>query len=231
MNQLVIAASENYRQPHESAEDYANRIYQLSLTKASNAAEFGKRIHSAVEVYPQLTIDQEIMPWFLEFEKWWISREIEFIKREKILLDHDLGIAGTTDLIARSKGKKKIFDYKTQDVKVDDKGNKKPAFYDSWVRQLSFYSVAEAKESGSFPYIDACVSVIIDSNPGGLIYEREWTKEEVLSAYQDFCLAAYSWFKGNLKRKPFWPARNGPWSVEIGVKMPAAEYFYESKTN
>ncbi len=220
MNQLVLAAAENFRQPHESVEDYGNRVYQISQTKARDAALFGKELHAAVEVYPQMPMNQEMMPWFLKFENWWKANDVIPIARESVLLDHDLGVAGTADLIAHHRGLRAIVDFKTQDVKVDDKGNKKPAYYDSWPRQLAFYAVADSKNSQTFPLLPRCISLILDSNPNGELYEKVWEKNEILSAYEDFTIAAYQWFKGGLKRKPYWPAANGPWGLDVGVPQP-----------
>lgn len=215
MNELALAACENPRQPHESDDDYANRIYEASLYKARTAATFGKALHAAVEIYPQIPLDQELLPWFFKLESWWTANNIEPIQREARLVDHDIGVAGTTDLICLYNGRRAIVDYKTQNVKTDSKtGKKKPAFYDSWPRQLSFYGVADAKVNGAFPEIPEHISLVIDSNEGGEIYEKVWDKAEILSAYEDFVLATWCW----QKKKKYWPA--GAWTITQNIPMP-----------
>jgi hypothetical protein len=215
MNQLVIAASENARQGHESTEEYANRIYELSMEKATKAAEFGKEVHAAIEVYPQMPLNPVMAPYFDEFGKWCSENITEIIGTEMVLVDNDIGVAGRGDW----KGTHKtlgtvILDFKTQDVKKDDKGRKKPAFYDAWPRQLAFYAVADAKLSGMFPAIPTCISLVIDSNEPAPPFIKVWDRDEIKSAYEDFVLAVYAWHK----KRRYWPV--GQFSVTAGVPMP-----------
>lgn len=220
MNQLVISACENPRYLGESDQQFAQRIYDISNTKARNAAAFGKRIHRALEEYPvQPAFD--LLTHFINFQKWYESSIESCVHSEEILLDHELGVAGTTDFIGYGKGDisgRVVADWKTQDVKTDDKGRKKPVFYDSWGRQLSFYGATDAKIAGAFPVLPTCVSVIIDSNPDAGIYVKVWTKEEMVSSYEDFVIASYRWFK----RKSYWPQTSGPFSVKISLPMPSS---------
>lgn len=221
MNELVVAAAQNQRMPHETDEGYCNRIYQISLEKARTAATFGKEIHDAIEHYPQIPMDEKLQGWISEFGQWYDGAIEHPLHQEKIVLDHDLGVAGRCDFIGIGKGQfggqLVIPDWKTQNVKKDDKGRKKPAFYDSWPRQLAFYAVAFAKETGTFPdNLPICMSVVIDSNEPCPPFVKVWTKEEILSAYQDFVIAAYRWFK----RKKYSPQPNGMFSITPSVPMP-----------
>jgi hypothetical protein len=216
LEQYGLAAAANQRMPHESESDYASRLFDISLTHARNAAEFGKELHDAAQYYPQLPINQFLLPWVARFEKWWNSNQVDPIAREIVLVDHDLGLAGRTDMICQLKGRRTIVDYKTQGVKKDDKGRKKPAYYDSWVRQLAFYAGADAKATGLWPDLPDCVSLVLDSDEGGDVYDRAWTKEEILSAYEDMAIGVFQW----QKKKKYFPAANGRWSVLCGVPMP-----------
>lgn len=207
-NQLVIAASENYRQPHESGEQYAQRIYDLSNEKAKDAAEFGTALHDAIEKYPQMPLDPKLAPWFDKFSKWWDENVDVPIRSESVVVDNDIGVAGRLDRVVQLKnGRRCVIDFKTQDVKVSESGKKKPAFYDSWPRQLGFYSVCDAKDIHSFPQIADCMSLVIDSNEGGEIYQKMWDGEEIIDAYRCFVAGCYLYFKG----KEFWPSGK-PWS-------------------
>lgn len=206
LNQLVIAACENPMQPHENPQQYAQRIYEISMEKATVAAEFGKKVHDACEKYPQEP-SPDVRHWYDKFDGWYKGAIRETIQPEYVILDHDIGVAGRTDLkcILRD-GRLAIIDYKTQDVKVDDKGRKKPAFYDAWPRQLGFYAVGDAKTTGLFPQIPECISLIIDSNDGGEVYAKHWEKQEILDAYRTFVAGAWLWFD----KRGFWPV--GSWS-------------------
>ncbi len=219
-NELLIAAANNYRQPHENDEQYCQRIYDISLNKSITAANFGKKIHHAIENYPRPSTDPELQPWLSRFAQWYEANVECPLSREGILLDHDLGLAGTCDFIGRGRGQFAgqiiVPDWKTQNVKKDDKGRKKPVFYESWPRQLSFYSVAEAKRANNLSLIPTCISAIIDSNEPDDLFVRVWTKEEILSAYEDVVIAAYRWFK----KRGYYPHPKGMFKIGFNLDMP-----------
>lgn len=211
MTQLIQACVDNQRMPHEDVDQYAQRIYDISNNKARAAAEFGKEIHDAVDNYPNVP-PAHLLPWFSKFCEFYEANIERKIASEVVLLDHDICVAGRGDFIGIGKGLfngKIVLDWKSQDVKTDKKGRKTPNFYDSWVRQLGFYAVADAKGSGEFPFIPQCASVIIDSNEGGEIYHKLWPHDEVIKAYENFVAGAWLW----CRKRDYWP--NGlPWNIE-----------------
>lgn len=214
LNELAEAAYDYPPMEHESKETYAQRVYEVSLTKSLVAADFGKEIHDAIEHYPQMPLDPKLVPWIEKFEPWYKENIDMPLASECILFDHDLGLAGRCDKVAIGKGKfeGKIIlpDWKTQRVKLNKKGKKEPAFYDSWCRQLAFYCVSYAKLNGCWPdNIPVAISVIIDSNEPDSPFVKVWTTEEIRSAYEDVVLAAYSFYK----KRQYWPQPNGP--IEI----------------
>ena len=219
MNELAAAAASTFKQAHETEEDYANRIYEISLEKSRTASEFGKEIHAAIEDYPQYPLDPGLHPWVERFGEWYDLNVDTAITREKVLLDHQIGVAGRCDFIGSGKGpfadQRLLIDFKTQNVKKDKAGKPKPAFYDSWPRQLSFYGVSDAKETGSFPdHIPTCLSLVIDSNTPGAPFVKVWGKEEILDAYVDFVTGAYLWFS----KRSYWPC--GRWAPTFPFQMP-----------
>jgi hypothetical protein len=216
MNELAMAANDNPKQAHEDDEAYCQRIYDISLEKALIAAEFGKKVHDAIEHYPQMPLFPEVLPFFDKFAPWFDTHVREVAGREKILVDHDLGVAGRTDMIAMIDGVITVEDTKTQGIKPDSKGRYKPKFYDDWVRQLAFYSVAYAKESGTFPSIPPCVSVVINSITPMEPFVKVWSKEEVLFGYKEFVCAAWHWFAS----RGYWPQPKGPFDVTSTIPMP-----------
>jgi hypothetical protein len=228
MNQLVMAACAHQRQPHETDEGYANRIYQVSLEHSKSAAEFGSALHDAIEHYPQMPLDANLVPWLDKFGIWYSANVNHPLHQEKVLLDHDLAVAGRCDFIGIGKGKFEgqtiIPDWKTQDVKKDDKGRKKPNFYPSWARQLSFYAVSFAKEAGTFPMgIPTCISVVIDSNEPEEPFVKVWEKEEIQDAYTTFVVGAWLYFSGAGNRKPYWPHKKNQLQIGLSVPMPFDE--------
>lgn len=228
MNQLVIAAAQNYKQPHEDEEQYANRIYNLSLEKATTAADFGKDIHDAIEKYPNPPKSGVLVPWMQGFGVWYDSCVAAVRHREKVLFDHALGLAGRCDFIGEGKGpfegKVIVPDWKSQNVKKDPKtGKKKPAYYDSWPRQLAFYAISYAKgDSQRVPRsseIPVCISVVIDSNEPCEPFVKVWSTDEILSAYEDVIIGAYTWFK----RKKYFPSPDGLFKVGFSLPIPESD--------
>lgn len=220
MDELAKAAAGTFKQLHESEEDYANRIYEISLGKSKEATEFGKEIHDAIEGYPMYPLNAELAPWIDRFGRWYDVNVEEVLHRERVVLDHDIGVAGRCDFIGLRKGEVIMCDWKTSGVKKDDKGKKKPVFYPSWPRQLAFYAVAYAKETKTFPSLPRCISVVMDSNEPDDPFVKEWTNAQIVSAYQDFVVGAWLWFGGRGIRKPFWPAPSGAWSLTPSIPMP-----------
>lgn len=212
--QLIQACVDNQRQPHEDVEQYAQKIYDISNNKARVAADFGKEIHDAMDNYPNPP-PPHLQRWFDSFSNFYESNIAEKRHSERVLLDHDIGVAGRTDFIGMGLGflnGRVLADWKSQDVKVDDKGRKKPAFYESWQRQLAFYAVADAKETGMFPQIPRCLSVIIDSNEDAQIYTKLWTPEEMIQAYEEFVAGTWLWCRSRGKGG-YWP-NGGEWKIQ-----------------
>ena len=208
ITELLEAASSNYKQPHESIEQYEQRLYDISVEKAKDAADFGKEVHDGIEHYPQMPLDPKLHPWITQFGNWYDSEGFTTVCSEKIAVDHDLGVAGRLDRVVSKAGKLFLPDFKTQGIRAKGKAGKKtPMYYESWPRQLSFYAVAYAKEVGMFPEIPDCMSVVIDSTEATPPYVKIWTKEEIASAYRQFVVACWRFFD----KRDYWPAANGKW--------------------
>jgi hypothetical protein len=205
LDQLVQACVDNPRQPHESVEDYGQRVYEISNTKARVASEFGKKIHSVVENYPIVPGDALLVSYYDKYAQWHEKNIESVVESEGTVLDHSIGVAGRFDkLVVHRQYGLVMVDYKTQGVKKDKKDRKVPVFYESWIRQLGFYANAKAKQNGSAR--PRCLSVVIDSTEVSDPYENLWTEEEQQSGLEDFTYAAFGWFK----RKHYWPI--GQWN-------------------
>ncbi len=205
--QLTKAAFENPRQPHEDIDDYSQRIYLVSLEHAKAAANKGVAIHTAIDGIYEIA-PPEIEPFIAGTRKWFNENIVSIVSSEKVVLDHDISVAGRMDkrVIHRKYGLCTL-DYKSQGIKTVKGKKNKPGFYDSFARQLAFYAAGEAKSEGSYPKLDTCISLVIDSIDPSAPYENVWTHDEILSAYQDFVIAAWGWHK----KRNFWP--NRPWDL------------------
>lgn len=208
MERIAEAAFNNPRQPHEQVDDYSTRLWELSLEHASDASSFGTEFHKGAEGKP---VSGAMQPFIDKYNIWKQENIIQVVTHEKVLLDHDIGVAGTMDtrMVHKTHGLVTA-DFKTQGIKTDKRTGKKNKanFYDSFIRQLAFYDSVEAKAAGSFPALGPCLSIVIDSTEATTPHERLWTKAETLAAYEDFLIAVYAYYK----RKNYWPVGN--WKLE-----------------
>ena len=218
-NQLAQAAYAYPRMEHETEETYCNRIYQISLEHSKKAANFGSEVHEAIDHYPQMPLNPDLHPWMERFGVWYDKNIGDTIAAEKVMVDHDLGVAGRCDRVCIHKptGRRMVPDWKTQGVSKNPKGKKTPGFYDSWVRQLAFYAICDAKEQGVYPQqVPMVMSVVIDSNEPDDPFVKIWDDEEVKLAYEEVSLASYHYFR----KRNFWPHLGERPSISFSVKQP-----------
>ncbi len=208
-DQMLKAAFENPRQPHEDYERYAQRLYELSTQHRDEAAEFGTDLHKAVENLPFIP-DGYLKPYIEKIMAWQAENVISVLEQEQVVVDLEIGVAGRKDqkILHKTYGVLPL-DWKTQGIKNDEKGRKKkPGFYPSFVRQLAFYESVDAKKEGRYPKFNHALSIVIDSTEAANPYERLWTPEEMHSAYEDFLIATYMYYKS----KDYWPI--GRWDLQ-----------------
>lgn len=202
-NQAVFSALTLPRIPGESDNDFASRAAEDSNKQSSEAAEFGTRIHKAIEgLETGEPLEEELRPYLESYAKWRHNEVESVLCNEKTLVSKRLGFAGTVDMIAIVKGLGFcIIDFKTQGVK------KKAAFYPDWCYQLSAYSQM-AFENGIIhtPFING-VSIVINSTKPDDIAIRVWNPEEMSEGFEVFQCLAYVWSV----QKKHWPV--GKWNM------------------
>jgi hypothetical protein len=219
--QILIACVENPQWPDEELEDYAKRIEELANTKSRVASEFGTKVHDACENYPDGEPEESIAQFVMHFGDWF-NRDIQsVVARETVMLDHEIGVAGKTDMVSMMRNAehgRAVVDYKTQGIKYDKKTGKKnkPIFYPSWARQLAFYASCDSKNSGMWPNMPTCISVVIDSTEPGPVHVKVWDRQEILDAYHDFVIGVNCW----CRKRNYWPGSLGQWNVSPTCAMP-----------
>lgn len=213
-NQILKAAADDSRQPHESVEEWCQRIIEKSNEVTSTAAEFGTKVHKGIEEYllqGEFANSNEVSPWVSQFASWAQTQGLSMMYSELCVALPHMGVAGRTDFIGTMNSVKKensyepdivVADFKTQNVK-EGKG---PAFYDSWARQLAAYAYGAAYTL-NLPSIPRCMSIVIDSNKPSEPVVKLWTKEEIERAWMQFQTQAWLWFDD----RQYWPC--GQWEV------------------
>lgn len=206
--QVFQATRENKKLKKETDDEYMKRIFDIAKEHAMNAANRGTNIHSVLEKYPSRTSDQELAPYFDVFAEWYQENILATIETEVCVVDHDIGVGGTIDLVAETKQwGLAIIDYKTSEFKYG-----KARFWPSYRAQLAFYAKAWQKRCGlSRP--PAIVNVGINSTEPLPCQHAAYTVDEQEQAYREFLATAYLWFSSN----KYWPVSPGSWGIHMHV--------------
>jgi len=184
----------------EDLKAYVDRIKKASGKIAETAADFGTRLHDALQHFPQYPMDLQIIPYFEKYAAWHDANIVEIIGSELVLANDQIAVAGTLDKVVRHKTHGLlVIDYKSQDVKA------KPAFYSSWARQLSFYAKTWAKKNCC--ETPRLMSLIVDSNEPKAPIAQLWSDEDAEKAWKETVAHAWLW----AAERDFWA--NGPWEI------------------
>ena len=189
----------------DDLENYKKFISDLASKKGTDAADFGTRLHDALDIFPQMTIDQDLAPYIEAFAPAYHDMVSERVSSEIMLADQDVGVAGRTDLVAVTKEHGlAIIDYKTSKFR-----NGKASFWDSYKIQLAFYAKCYQKQFGlkKPPRIINCG---INSEQPMMPQWKVYTVDEQEQAYKEFLCIAYLWFS----TKKYWPMNDKVWKVE-----------------
>lgn len=210
-NNLIQTLIENPRGPMESPEQYKERVSNLAENKRIEAAEFGSKLHNALENYPSVCTDETVSAHYEACLPWLKANVAKVLGNEVMLAHKQMGFAGKTDMVYEDHaGQVWIVDFKTTGFKKTKTGKwAKPSFYQSWVRQLSFYAVCwQLKHGGPLPRV---VSLAINSGEPCEPVARVWTEDEQEQGFNEFVCAAYLLSC----EKDHWPS--GAWSVAIVI--------------
>jgi len=189
----------------DDLENYKKFISDLASKKGTDAADFGTRLHDALDIFPQMTIDQDLAPYIEAFAPAYHEMVSERVSSEIMLADEDVGVAGRTDLVAVTKEHGlAIIDYKTSKFR-----NGKASFWDSYKIQLAFYAKCYQKQFGlkKPPRIINCG---INSEQPMMPQWKVYTVDEQEQAYKEFLCIAYLWFS----TKKYWPMNDKVWKIE-----------------
>jgi len=203
MNQIFDAVANNPKAADESEKQYKERITEISGKKSKDAAEFGTRLHDALDQYPQLPLEQDLRPYVEKFAPEYDKRIKSRIASEIMLYDPYTGVAGRTDLVADTyEYGIAIIDYKTSKFK---KG--KAVFYASYKVQLAFYAKCYQMKMG-LADTPAIINVGINSLEPDVPQWKVYTALEQKQAFAEYLAVAFLWFS----TKKYWPTGDHtPW--------------------
>lgn len=185
--QAILSALTLPRLENEPIEVFARRIVEDSQAQASEAADFGRKIHKAIEAWllkVPAPVDPEVEPYLKHLKDWAAENVEEVYRAEAVVVDPNLGYAGTLDLHCRLKGiGDSVLDFKTQGVK-----DGKPTWYKDWGLQLVAYKKALGVEC-------VLVSIVIDSKEPGPIWCNQWDEHDKLWDVFQSAMKIWCWQK------------------------------------
>ena len=136
-DQLLRIAYDNPPQDGESYERYADRCLVEHEKPVEEAADFGTKVHDAIEAYfTGQHIPDELLEYIQPALDWKQEHSLNFIEFEKMLVNPNHGFAGTVDIVGQGvEGSKFILDWKTRKTKP----KVKVTSYDFQIHQIAAY--------------------------------------------------------------------------------------------
>jgi hypothetical protein len=182
--QVLMSALTLKRNALETEDQFAARIIDDSKRQASEAAAWGTKFHAiahGINTGNHCFPADQMQGWALAYDEWYGANIVRTIAAETVLVDTEVGYAGTCDLIAEHQEYGLVFaDYKRQDVK-----NGKASFYSKWLYQLAAYRHAYKMDG-------VCLSIVVDCNSPTL-HVKVWDDDEVQRGWGVFSALTKVW--------------------------------------
>ena len=205
--QAVMAALTLPRNPGENEDAFAQRVVADSQTTRDSAADFGTAFHAGAEqVAHALAVDKEhpAAAWLHHYFAWYRRNVVSLRWTEAVLVNHDMGYAGTADLlIDHAVHGLTLVDLKTQKIStphpspLPGRGGEgdgaqriarptKAKPYSTWCYQLAAY-----RKALGLPV--KCLNLIVNSNEPSEPIEHVWSAEELETGWRAFMAAHQLW--------------------------------------
>ena len=173
MKTLRIDASSRIRSPRDTA------------------ADFGSEIHNAIEHYfDGKPIPDHLLEYIQPAFDWKQKNQLEFIEREKILVNPQHGFAGMCDIVGKGPDAQQfIIDWKTRKTKP----KVKVTSYDFQVHQIAAYGGTYFGEKEILEGRVYGANCYISSTEPGRFEVISYSPEELAEAWKAFVAACEIW--------------------------------------
>ena len=190
-DQLLRIAYDNPVQDGESYERFADRCLVEHEKPVEEAASFGTRIHDAIEKYFEgEPIDEDLLEYVQPAFDWKQQNQLRFIERERMMVNHDHGFAGTVDIVGKGpEGQNFIVDWKTRKTK---KGVKVTS-YDFQVHQIAAYGAAYFGEDRMMSEGIYGANCYLSSTEPGRFQVISYSPDELRDAWEVFKRVCEVW--------------------------------------
>ena len=189
MQQVALASMRLDRSEGESDEYFAGRIIDEAFQQVEQAADLGSRIHDAIEKhYEGVEVPEDLQVYTQPVFEWQAQKRIEFVEREKVLVNQLHGFAGTMDVACRygSDGIG-VIDFKTKKTKPGVEV--KP--FDGQAMQIAAYGATYWGEQNLPRMFGA--NVYISTTEPGRLEVSTYTPEMLMAEWEVYKLACAIW--------------------------------------
>ena len=175
----------------ETSDQFADRCLIKQSEPVEEAADFGTRIHDAIEKYfDGHPVEDELLPYVQPALAWKQEKQLRFIEREETVVNLKHGFAGMVDIVCTGPdGQNGVIDWKTR--KTREKVKVTP--YDFQVHQIAAYAATywgpEAIKNGRVFGANCYIS----STEPGRFEVCSYAPEVLASAWEDFKAACQLW--------------------------------------
>jgi hypothetical protein len=189
MRQVALASMRLERTKNESDEYFSDRIIEEAFAQVGEAAELGSRIHDALEKYFEgVPIAEDLQVYTKPVIDWKHEKQIEFVEREKTLVNHKEGFAGTMDVACRYGGNGiGVIDFKTRKTTP----GQPVTSYDGQAMQIAAYAATYWGEENLGKVFGA--NVYISTTEPGRLEVCSYTPELLIEEYDVFKKACSMW--------------------------------------
>ena len=190
-NQLILIAFSNPPKAGETIEQYTDRCLLLHEKPVVEAADFGTKIHDAIECYWKGEhIPDELLEYIQPALDWKQANHLTFIEFEKMLVNTNHGFAGTVDIVGKgSDNQMFIVDWKTRKTK---EGQKVTA-YDFQIHQIAAYAATYWGEENVLNHRVHGANAFISSTEKGRFEVIRYSPEDLAKAWVDFTALCQLW--------------------------------------
>jgi len=207
LQQVALASLRLERSAEESDDYYVDRLIDEAFQQVEQAADLGSRIHDAIEKhYEGVEVPQDLQAYTSPVFAWQAQKQIQFIEREKVLVNTDYGFAGTMDIACRyGQDGIGVIDFKTKKTKPGVEV--KP--FDGQAMQIAAYAATYWGEA-KLPQVYGA-NVYISTTEPGRLEVCTYTPEQLVAEWEVYKLACAIW-RHSKKYDPR-PAAGGQRSV------------------
>lgn len=187
ISQVLLAMKRTPQQEKEADEVYFDRVVNAAFEQVDVAQHTGTGIHQAMMAALQgRPVPDHYKPYVDKVFAYFDKEGIVCQTSEQVIVNHEVGFAGTMDFAGTRAGEPLVLDWKTRKTKP----GKPIVSYEVQPMQVAAYGATFWKTR--WPHVLGG-NIYISSTEPGRIELIPYTMERMLAEWEAFCYIAYLW--------------------------------------